>query len=106
MICRFAIKLIRCNEKITSSKWYRKCRNIIKDKVLIHKDKIRKYEMIGLFVIVVFPGTGMWTASMLAGFLNMNTVKATFLIVLAGTLVGLVYFFGASGVFEMIKVIF
>ena len=106
IVCKKVINIVKNNKCINTSEWYGKLKNVIKEKVLIHKDKVKKYEIVGLFLIVAFPGTGMWTASMLAGFLGMDIVKSTFFIVLAGTLVGLIYYLGAAGVFEVLKMMF
>ncbi|HBD86881.1 MAG TPA: small multidrug export protein [Clostridiales bacterium] len=63
-------------------------------------DKVRKYQMIGLFILVAdpLPGTGAWTGALIAALLNMrmrNAVPTIFLaVVVAGILItGLTYGF-------------
>ena len=79
----FLIKGLKKIKKIESkaTKW--------EEKILMQKDKIQKYELLGLFVVVVCPGTGMWTAAMLASLLRMDFFKSVFLIVFASMCVGL-----------------
>lgn len=61
-------------------------------------DKVTKYEVLGLFLFVAIPlpGTGAWTGSLIAAFLNMNP-RRSFVSVLLGVMTaGVIMTFGSS----------
>lgn len=76
----------------------------LETRALSKADKIRKYEMYGLFTFVAlpFPGTGVWTGALIAALLDIRLKKALPAIVLGvlvnAIVVALVIYFGAMGV--------
>lgn len=83
--------------------WMQKCGGILKkaaDWLLARGEKktetVRKYEQLGLFILVAIPlpGTGAWTGALVAALLNMRLKKAlppiTAGVAVAGVLVMLV----------------
>lgn len=74
--------------------------NKIESKALKHENKIKKYEAIGLFILVAvpLPGTGAWTGSLVAAIFDIR-LKTAVPVILAGVITaGLIVFFITYGV--------
>ena len=63
-------------------------------------DVIKKYEMVGLFILVAVPlmGTGAWTGSLVAAVLDMRIKNALPVIALGVMAAGLIMTLGAFGI--------
>lgn len=72
----------------------------LEGKAFKHEEKIKKYELIGLFFLVAIPlpGTGAWTGSLVAAIFDIR-IKKAFPVIFAGVVTaGLVVFFITYGV--------
>ncbi len=87
-------------------RWLKKTRlfsplaNKLEEKVEKNKDKITKYEKLGLFIFVAIPlpGTGAWTGALVASFLDMR-IKHSFPAIAAGVVsAGIIMTLGSQAV--------
>lgn len=77
----------------------------IENKILSKRDRLEKFEIIGLilFVAIPLPGTGAWTGAGLAALLDMP-IKKSFPAIFAGVLIaGVIMTLGAYGIFGAFK---
>ncbi len=77
----------------------------LEKKALKKKDKIEKYEFLGilLFVGIPLPGTGAWTGSLIAALLDMNKKKSLVAAILGVILAGIIMTFLSYGVKTIIS---
>lgn len=83
--------------------WMRNMVEKLEAKAHDKADVIKKYEMLGLFILVAIPlpGTGAWTGSLVAAVLGMR-VKDSFPMIVLGVLAaGVVMTLGAFGVLSL-----
>ena len=86
------------------NKWMRRIVEKMEAKAANKSEIIRKYEMLGLFILVAIPlpGTGAWTGSLVAAMLDMrikHAVPMIFLGVVAAGVVISIITFGAGMLF-------
>ena len=76
-------KILKAMEK-SRFKIFNKIHSFLHKKIMKNKDSIEKYGFWGLvlFVGIPLPGTGAWTGSIIAAFLEMDRKKAFFAILL------------------------
>ena len=81
--------------------------NKFEKKVLSKKDQIDKYGYIGLmlFVGIPLPGTGAWTGTLAASFLDLDFKKSVFAVVCGVVLAGIIMGLLSSGIFGAISLI-
>lgn len=79
-------KILKAMEK-SKSKFFNGIHSFLHKKIMKNKDSIEKYGFWGLvlFVGIPLPGTGAWTGSIIAAFLEMDRKKA-FIAILLGML--------------------
>ena len=72
----------------------------LEEKIHIKSDIVRKYQKIGLFILVAIPlpGTGAWTGSMVASFLDIRLKDAILPIALGVVAAGMIIVFLTYGV--------
>lgn len=83
--------------------WMRNIVEKLEAKAHDKSDVIKKYEMLGLFILVAIPlpGTGAWTGSLVAAVLGMR-VKDSFPMVVLGVMAaGVIMTLGAFGVLSL-----
>ena len=89
----FLLKLYRPIIRwIARSTFLQRPASMIVNKVDRSSQKVRKYELLGLFLLVAIPlpTTGVWTASAVASFLKLNYRKSIFFISLGVLAAGLI----------------
>lgn len=64
------------------------------------------YVALLLFVGIPLPGTGAWTGTLAASFLNLDFKKSVFVVLGGVLLAGVIMLIGSLGVFEAVKAIF
>jgi len=97
----FLLKLYRPIIRwIARSTFLRKPASMIVNKVDRSSQKVRKYELWGLFLLVAIPlpTTGVWTASAVASFLKLNYRKSILFISLGVIVAGLIVFSISVGI--------
>ena len=97
----FLLKLYRPIIRwIARSTFLRKPASMIVNKVDRSSQKVRKYELWGLFLLVAIPlpTTGVWTASAVASFLKLNYRKSILFISLGVIAAGLIVFSISVGI--------
>ena len=75
------------------------------EKISKHKEKIEKWETLGLFFIVLLPGAGMTTAAILASILKIDPNKSLISIASAGAIVGFIYIASAYGFINFLELV-
>ena len=85
---------------ITNASWMKRIVEKLEPKAADKSDVIKKYEMLGLFILVAvpLPGTGAWTGSLVAAVLGMRLKNSLPVITLGVMVAGLVMTLGAFGV--------
>ena len=76
----------------------------LENKAISKSDKIQKYAYWGLllFVGIPLPGTGAWTGSLIAAFLNIKIKKSFFIIVLGVIMAGIIISVFSYGLLGMV----
>lgn len=84
----------------THSSWMKRIVEKLEAKAADKSDVIKKYEMLGLFILVAVPlmGTGAWTGSLVAAVLDMRIKNALPVIALGVMAAGLIMTLGAFGI--------
>ena len=83
---------------------FRRIAERLEAKAQKHEDKIRKYEALGLFILVALPlpGTGAWTGSLVAAIFDIR-LKSAVPVIFAGVITaGLIVLFVTYGVVTIV----
>lgn len=89
------------------TEWMRNIVEKLEAKAADKSDVIKKYEMLGLFILVAIPlpGTGAWTGSLVAAVLGMRVKNALPMIVLGVMAAGLIMTLAAFGIVGVFSVV-
>ena len=84
----------------THASWMKRIVEKLEAKAADKSDVIKKYEMLGLFILVAvpLPGTGAWTGSLVAAVLGMRLKNSLPVIALGVMAAGLIMTLGAFGI--------
>ena len=76
----------------------------LEKKAMSKSDKIEKYEFWGLvlFVGIPLPGTGAWTGTLAASFLELDWKKSVIMVMLGVVMAGVIMYLGSKGLFGAI----
>ena len=76
----------------------------MEDRAMKKSDQVKKYEFWGLmlFVGIPLPGTGAWTGTLAASFLDMGFKKSVIAVLLGVLLAGVIMGIASAGVFTAI----
>ena len=76
----------------------------LEDRAMRKSDQVKKYEFWGLmlFVGIPLPGTGAWTGTLAASFLDMGFKKSVIAVLLGVLLAGVIMGIASAGVFTAI----
>lgn len=71
------------------------------------KKKFEVWEELALlvFVAIPLPGTGAWTASIVAELLDLDRIKSSFVIAAGVAAAGLIVFFGIEGIIQLLHLL-
>ena len=78
------------------SPWFEHLVSKMEEKAAKNAELVKKYEMVGLCILVAIPlpGTGAWTGTLAASFLNMGIKRTTLAVclgvILAGIIMGII----------------
>jgi small multidrug export protein len=96
-------KILKAMEK-SRFKIFNKIHSFLHKKIMKNKDSIEKYGFWGLvlFVGIPLPGTGAWTGSIIAAFLEMDRKKAFFAILLGMLMASIIMMIISFGLIKSI----
>lgn len=96
-------KMLKAMEK-SRFKIFNKIHSFLHKKIMKNKDSIEKYGFWGLvlFVGIPLPGTGAWTGSIIAAFLEMDRKKAFFAILLGMLMASIIMMIISFGLIKSI----
>lgn len=86
-----------------SAPWLKRMAERLEVKAQSKSGAVRKYEMLGLFILVAvpLPGTGAWTGSLVAAMLGMRLKYASPMVFLGVLTAGIIVSLASFGVFSL-----